>query len=456
MSNVPMTLPDLAISNKIRPFGHTSTFVELDDGRIFHASKRVCEYSEDGGLTWSKTTFMEDIKGNPVGGQETSLVKLNGTNEVGLAARLHEDTSDWPYAAPRSNYGFWFWRSADAGQTWQEPIRMTAPGLTTAGYQDVFLRTSSGRIVLPVFLHAGQSSGPNDKQEPMSGRLVNNQWISTAGHYFDASFSAPFVVYSDDDGRTWNMNKDGAIINLLDWNAIYSYGNESSITEVTPGRLLLFMRNGLGRIFQAWSNDNGETWTRPQATSLASPTAPAQIRTLPNGHLLCVWNQAGEDEIKKGYNRTRLSSAISRNGGSVWEFFQNVESIHETTRVEPGPIQPTRPEEISFLPGHPAPERNPDHILQSAIKQGLSLNHCYPSVLVMKDRVLVVHTFNPLKEHPTEARLIREIQGEAYIDEKNGKYVGSKWKILPLKWFYGGKEPADNTFLKTAYEPAKP
>ena len=31
-----------------------------------------------------------------------------------------------------------------------------------------------------------------------------------------------------------------------------------------------------------------------------------------------------------------------------------------------------------------------------------------------------------------------------------------KLKVLPLSWFYGGKEPSDNPFLPRAYEPAQP
>ena len=34
--------------------------------------------------------------------------------------------------------------------------------------------------------------------------------------------------------------------------------------------------------------------------------------------------------------------------------------------------------------------------------------------------------------------------------------INQKLKVLPLKWFYGGKEPASNPSLKEAYEPAKP
>jgi hypothetical protein len=204
------------------------------------------------------------------------------------------------------------------------------------------------------------------------------------------------------------------------------------------------MRNALGRLFQAWSNDNGESWTRPQPTSLASSTAPAQIRTLPNGHLLCVWNQESEEEIKRGYNRTRVSSAISRNGGSVWEFFQNIQSLHETTRVEPGPIRPVRPAEISFAPGQPAPEREAMHCL-GVEEHG---RWSYPSVLVMQDRVLVTHTYSTYEEHPVEARL--------FMSREQAGASNQKLKVLPLKWFYGGKEPAENWFLKRVYDAAKP
>jgi hypothetical protein len=231
---------------------------------------------------------------------------------------------------------------------------------------------------------------------------------------------------------------------LLDWSATFSYTCEPSVTEVGPGVLLMFMRTAVGRLFCSWSYDDGETWTRPQPTSLASSTAPCQIRTLPNGHLLCVWNQESEDDVKRGFNRTRLSSAISRNGGSVWEFFQNVESLHEETRVEPGPIRPLRPAEIHFEPGVAAPEREVEHILPVE-------NHgrwSYPSVFVMKDRVLIAHTYSVYEEHPTQAQLVLSNQVEGAFNQK--------LKVLPLKWFYGGKEPADNPFLRRTHEPARP
>ena len=326
-------------------------------------------------------------------------------------------------------------------------MRVTPPGVVGHILQDVLLRTSSGRLVLPVYMSLGQGTGPNDSTPPKPGRLVNGQWVGVSAHYFDPHFTASYVMYSDDDGRTWQRNKDGELVVLLDWNATYSYVNEPSVTEVAPGRLLMIMRTGLGRLFQAWSYDNGSTWTRPQPTSLAASTAPAQIRTLPNGHLLMVWNQETEAEVNRGLTRCRLSAAISRNGGSVWEFFQNLESIHETTRVEPGPIHPTRPSETYFEPGLPAPERDPAHVLPSTLFGRWS----YPSVLVTDDRVLVAYSYQYGDEHPTRAEFIPSRTREGGTRE-----FDQKLKVLPLSWFYGGKEPADNPFLPRAYEPATP
>ena len=211
MSNVPMTRPDEVLAVHNTRYFHSSTFVELEeDGRILHVANRTFTTSDDGGLTWSGESQRRDVDGNEVGGGGTSLVKLSG-NGIGLAAMAKGKD-------PRANSGVVFWRSEDAGETWEPPVRVTPAGVGTHVYQDVLLRTSSGRLILPVYILLGQGQGPGDVKPPSNGKLVN--------------------------------------------------------------------------------------------------TTPAQIRSIPSaGHLLMVWNQENEEEIKRGYNRTRLSSAVSRNGG---------------------------------------------------------------------------------------------------------------------------------------------
>ena len=442
MSDVPMTRQDEMLAIHYTKHISSATFVELDDGRILHAADQSFITSDDGGLTWSEEFRCRDTNGGPVGGKGTSLVKLDGKG-IGLAAIRRHSQGDLRIPEVYTL----FWRSVDGGETWEPPVRATPEGVVGNILHDVLLRTSSGRIVLPAYLSIGQPQGPNELRPPgaapdavQAGRLINGQWVSTAAHFFDPGFEAAYVMYSDDEGRTWQRNKDGELFILLDWNASYSYVNEPTVAEVSPGKLLMFMRTGLGRLFQAWSYDNGETWTRPQPTSLAASTTPCQIRTLPNGHVLVVWNQEGEQDVKRGYNRQRISSAISRNGGSIWEYFQNIESLHEGTRVEPGPIRPVRPAEYYFEPGMPAPERDVEHILPDTHYARFA----YPSVFVIKDRVLVGYGFVTLEEHPTRAQLIRSTRDESAHR--------SKIKVLPLTWFYGGKEPADSLELPRAAE----
>ena len=459
MSHVPMTLPDLALSVQSHPFSKNSSFAQLDDGRIVHANHHSCQTSDDGGLTWTKARLISDTNGDPVGGSNTSIAKLAGPRSIGMAARLAVDPPDVSYAlfpggGRKDKYSAMFWRSDDGGETWHPPVPMSPPGVNTAAMNDTLLRTSGGRLVWPVYICMGQMIGHDGRMKndgPIDGKLVRNQYVNTGAHFYDPGFDVGVVLYSDDEGRTWHANRDGELVILLDWSAHYSKVNEASITEVVPGRLLMVMRSALGRLFQAWSDDHGETWTRPQPSPLASSEAPGQIRTLPNGHLLCIWNQDSEAEVRRGQNRTRISSAISRDGGRVWEFFQNIESIHETTRIEPGPIHPVRPEEIYNNAGIGAFERD-GRFIDLADVHGRWM---YPAALVMTDRVLVSYGCHGYyHDHPTRAELVRDGTGE--ISDETGGPMGQRRKVLPLNWFYGGKEPADNPFLRAAYEPARP
>ena len=420
MSNVPMTRPEEALSILEPSFEAPSTFIELQDGRILAADHAGdvgtsnFTISDDRGLTWSDPAPRSDKNGDAI--QAFGLVNLSG-NGVGAAG-----VTGWGEAGAR----LLFWRSEDGGETWGLPVAVNPGGRGPYTYHDMLLRTSSGRIILPVYGALGRRPRPDEPPMTKAGKLVNNEYRNTPAHYFDPMFTYVDSYYSDDDGLTWTRCPDGEMVIMMDPNATVSYVNEPTVCEVAPGTLLMMLRTGLNRLFQAWSYDNGETWTRPMPTSLASSTAPAQIGLLPTGHLLCVWNQQSEQEILRGYGRSRLSTAISRNGGSVWEFFQNLDSIWEETRVEPGPIKRGGPAEYYFEPGVGAPERDPADVTMSTVYG----HWTYPSMLILKDRVIIKYRGQELP---------------------NGVI-----KVLPISWFYGGKEPADNPFLENPYAPASP
>ena len=179
--------------------------------------------------------------------------------------------------------------------------------------------------------------------------------------------------------------------------------NEPSVAEVAPGRLLMVMRSTLGRLYQAWSTDNGDTWTRPQPMSLASTEAPAQIRKLPTGHLLIVWNRKARGaEVNEGYNRTRLSSAVSRNGGSVWKLFRNISNLScpalgssRDRSMRSGPLSSITNR------GRPLPSASPKTWATATATAAAAT----PSVFVMKDRVLVATTYSTYEQDPMKAQL---------------------------------------------------
>ena len=457
MTHKPMTLPELVISTQYHPYSHTSSFLDLDDGRILHTSGGVSNFSEDGGLTWSDQKLLKDTNGDDI--FATSVLKLrDGKNALGLVGKIRNaPPAETPY--PDFGAGGWvvFWRSDDLGETWSPPMRLTPPGFfNTISLQDSAIVTSAGRIVVPMFF---QVPCVEDRPMPGPGRLVRNQWTNTVGHHFDKGISVIVVCYSDDGGRTWQRNQGGTLFVMQDMNSICRKVNEPSVTELpavpetgAPRRLMMIMRTHLGRLFQSWSTDDGETWCEPQPTMLASVSAPGQIRTLPNGHLLCVWNQQSEDEFKRGYVRTRMSSAISRNGGGIWEFFQNIESMHDTAWVAPGPIRVVRPAGLYAPPGQPAIECDPAFIENSPADGRWT----YPSVHVGKDRVTVAYQASGyLSEKKDVAQMYRDITDlpDVNTDLAGRKVMVQCRKILPLKWFYGGREPADYPGVKPSFVP---
>ncbi len=398
MSNVPMSNPELMLACH-EPFPLSrGACIQLKSGRVLACAGRGFGYSDDAGMTWC-----EPYEGRYPDGTATALqhlIELADGTIGGVERRLR------PGSRIPSKNQLTFAISRDLGRTWSDPRPMTDEPLPGYMFQNAILRLSSGRIVLPCYLGV-TSLHELSEIHTNTGGWADGQWVSTEAHYYDPGFLSCYVLFSDDEGKTWQLNSSGQIhIFLPDGN--FSPTAEPSVVEVQPGKLLMMMRTRLGRAFCSWSHDNGDTWTKPQPTHLASSNSPVVIKKLPaTGHLLCVWNQAGEEEIKQGYIRSRLSAAVSRNGGAIWEFFQNVESLHEQRHVQSGPIRFTAPQgRHTYSPDQPALENDTRYTVELDPRYTRFTNH---TVCVLEDRVLIL-------------------------------YHG-KCKVLPLNWFYRGRDP---------------
>jgi len=410
-----MSHPELALAVHKQKGGHGVTWAELDDGRILQTGSGL-SYSEDGGLTWGERFIPRDETGADLKAGAPSMVRLDN-GAIGIAYTMKPVDAENRY-----DMQTYFRRSEDGGRTWSAPVRINANGPSVQALQDVLLRTSSGRLIFPAYGALGKGNFHYEKA-PFAGGYVNGNFVSTDAHFFDPHFGYGVVFYSDDEGKTWQRNRDGEIHIIMGNADRFEPVYEPSVAEVAPGKLLMVCRTRLNRYFQVWSYDNGETWTRPQPMQLGGVHVPAQVRTFPEtGHLLCVFTQHSVEEIRRGYVRQRLSSAVSRNGGGVWEHFQNVESMLPGTHVEPGPTERVRPEQCYSMGELRAPDNDPRYCEPLPVGYG---RWCYPSVLVLKDRVLISHTYGQYDETGT------------YQNEYN-----SRLKVLPTKWFYGGQEPA--------------
>ena len=431
LTNVPMTNPDALLAVHEQSYGHSVSWTELPGGRVLLSSAGTLSVSDDDGLSWSEPYVGDDGHGEPLQAPANSLVTL-GDGNIGITYGIRT-------GADTNRYGrrVCFRRSDDEGRTWSAAV-VVNPDQSAYSYQDVLLRTGSGRLIMPLYTSLGQGKF-HQQGAPFVGGYVGGRFVSTDAHFYDTHFAAVSVYYSDDEGQTWQRNIDGELLIVLGYGGHYQGVAEPSVCEVAPGKLLMMMRTRLGRLYQAWSDDNGETWTRPQPTQLASTQAPAQVRAFKDtGHLLCVFTQQSEREIRRGFIRTRLSAAISRNGGGVWEHFQNVESLHEQTHVEPGPIDVVKPEGGYPMGRTGAVECDSEYVAPLPVGYG---RWSYPSVLVREDRVLISYTYTRCDETGVVVR--------------DG--VTSKMKVLPISWFYGAEEPgAENQTLTKLGDAARP
>ena len=215
--------------------------------------------------------------------------------------------------------GIYFRLSRDDGQSWSAEVRITEPRT----WADLTMRNdtpilhSSGRIIVPAQASFGAFGRPHGA--------------------------------SDDEGNTWSRGEDQVLVReRVPYKGYIHPGGialffadceEPAIVELKDGRVMLFGRTMLGRIYRAFSEDRGNTWTDPEPTDLASSYSPCTLKRIPStGDLLCIWNQVSAEEIRGGWNRCRMSCAISKDDGKTWTHFKNLESLNDIARIEPPPL----------------------------------------------------------------------------------------------------------------------
>lgn len=274
-----------------------AAIVELKDGRLFVAytdfysvsakddapARIVGRHSASSGQTWSKPfVLVDNTAGRNV--MSVSLLRLK-SGEIAMTYMFknsHEDVSR-PADAPDSSVLFRV--SRDEGKTFSEPVTITPRKSFWVMNNDRLVQLKSGRLLAPC------------------QRLDNWPMVR---HSFTQ------VMYSDDNGKNWKGSE------LVDIRANPDGADEPGVVELSDGRILMYFRTALGRIYQSFSSDAGVTWSTPEAASLPAPMSPALIKRIPStGHLLLIWNHALP---RDAYNdRFPLTAAISKDEGRTWQ-----------------------------------------------------------------------------------------------------------------------------------------
>ncbi len=274
------------------PRNSEGDFIELTAGRIMFAYTRftgggrdqdaaniAARFSSDDGATW--TTEDVTIVANEGLQNVMSVSLLRLDQEIALFYLVKDSLAD---TRPMMRL------STDEGSTWSEPIEMIPD--EQVGYyvlnNDRVIQLASGRLVAPVSQHAS----------------ADRKW-DAHGH----------IMYylSDDAGRTWRRSK--SVLRPDESGEGRVTFQEPGVVELSPDRLLSFIRTDAGTQYYANSKDGGETWTAPRPSSLRSPLSPASIERIPGtGDLIALWNNNSLDS-----RRTPFNVAISRNDGQTWE-----------------------------------------------------------------------------------------------------------------------------------------
>ena len=272
-----------------------------------------------------------------------------------------------------------------------------------------FEQAAVGRLVLGVRESMNAHAGIYEPAGAFG--TINGKRIKVEGHGHDPEIDLAFAYYSDDGGRTWSRSECHIMIWKDDGLGGIWPCDEPNIAQLKDGRLLMFVRTLLGRLYQCSSSDGGRRWSQPEPTNLPSSYSPCSLEAVPAneytvkagraGDLLCVWNNVSREEVCKGFRRARLCSAVSRDDGKTWEHVRTLAAIGVPPLDEMAQLDP------------PAMTRADREIGELPMPFGTA---SYPDITVHGDSVLVQYYMSFRRPNMS---------------------AGGRLHIRPLAWFYG-------------------
>lgn len=293
---------------KKNPRNSEGAFIKLEnDNILFVYSRFKGEGCEDWGISDICAVISSD-GGRSFGKERTVLTceEEHAVNIMSLSLLDMENGDIGLFYLVRHTYTMmqmYVRRSQDGGETWSDRVLCTPQEDFFVVNNDRVVRLESGRILIPAAAHR-------------TGRLGE-----TNENFMDYCSEVVFF-YSDDDGYTWQAAEGKCCMPSM--KNCTSGLQEPGVIELNPGILWGFARTDLGRQYEMYSLDNGNTWTAAQPSRFTSPNSPLSMKRDHTGAIWAVWNPIPEyngrekkTDIFTG-GRTPYVIAVSRDNGETF------------------------------------------------------------------------------------------------------------------------------------------
>ena len=238
----------------------------------------VCRRSTDLGRTWSEPQTLMEGQGRGLGYGDPALVQcLNGDVLCLFAGHngYFQSTDDQPI-------GVYLMRSTDRGRTWGDTVNLTSVLWDAdSPYRGAFVASGNG-LRLEHGPHAGRLLFA-------ASLLRRSEWVSDN-----------YVIYSDDNGRTWQRSE-----------CAFKGGDEAKLIELRDGRVLVSVRRQGERGYNL-SSDGGHTWE-------TQGTWPEMTVNACNGDMLRVDDTTLIHSIPNSMQREDVSLFVSHDEGVSWD-----------------------------------------------------------------------------------------------------------------------------------------
>jgi len=344
-------------AEKKNPRNSEGAFIRLhDDTILFVYSRFKGDGCEDWGI--SDIYAVTSVDGGKHFGNERLLLTCEGENAVNIMSLSLLDMENGDiglFYLVRHTYTMmqmYLRRSQDGGRTWGERVLCTPQEGFFVVNNDRVVRLESGRILIPAASHR-------------------------TGKEFTDYHSEVVFFYSDDDGHTWQAAEGKCCMPFV--KNCKSGLQEPGVIELNPNTLWGFARTDLGRQYEMYSLDDGNTWTSAEPSRFSAPNSPLSMKRDGTGAIWAVWNPIPEyngrekkTEIFTG-GRTPYVIAVSRDNGRTFS------------------------EEIAF-------ETEEDH------------GYCYCAICFLEDAMLLAYNAGGPEDQSCLARTrIRRIEWEELV-----------------------------------------